>query len=76
MNDKLVVRVGGGYMSYDEFLETYGRQEMDKVIILKAKGSFLPPQMSPNARASMNIPSCGCRRNQLSHQPFLYAFKI
>jgi len=31
MNDKLVVRVGGGYMRIDEFLATYGQQELDKL---------------------------------------------
>ena len=31
MNDKLVVRVGGGYMKIDEFLATYGQQELDKL---------------------------------------------
>jgi len=31
MNDKLVVRVGGGYMLIDEFLATYGQQELDKL---------------------------------------------
>jgi len=31
MNDKLVVRVGGGYMLIDEFLQTYGQQELEKI---------------------------------------------
>lgn len=31
MNGKLVVRVGGGYMLIDEFLATYGQQELDKI---------------------------------------------
>ena len=31
MNDKLVVRVGGGYMRIDEFLATYGQAELDKL---------------------------------------------
>ena len=30
MNDKLVIRVGGGYMVINEFLETYGTSEMEK----------------------------------------------
>lgn len=30
INDKLVIRVGGGYMSADEFIETYGPMEMLK----------------------------------------------
>jgi len=30
MNGKLVIRVGGGYMSIDEFMKHYGMQEMQK----------------------------------------------
>ena len=36
INGKLVIRVGGGYMSADEFIEQYGRIEMLK--IMKAEG--------------------------------------
>jgi hypothetical protein len=32
INGKLVVRVGGGYMSADEFIEQYGRIEMLKMM--------------------------------------------
>ena len=32
INGKLVIRVGGGYMSADEFIEQYGRQEMMKMM--------------------------------------------
>lgn len=31
INGKLVIRVGGGYMSAEEFIETYGRVEMMKM---------------------------------------------
>jgi hypothetical protein len=31
MNDKLVIRVGGGFMLIDEFLATYGQQEYEKL---------------------------------------------
>ena len=31
MNEKLVIRVGGGFMLIDEFLPTYGQQELDKI---------------------------------------------
>lgn len=34
INGKLVIRVGGGYMSVDEFIETYAKQEMAKMIKL------------------------------------------
>ena len=50
MNDKLVVRVGGGYMLIDEFLATYGRQEMDKLEAIARSGnggSFKTSAMSP-----------------------------
>jgi len=30
MNGKLVIRVGGGYMSIDEFMKHYGMQDMQK----------------------------------------------
>jgi hypothetical protein len=32
INGKLVIRVGGGYMSADEFIEQYGKMEMMKMI--------------------------------------------
>lgn len=31
MNGKLVVRVGGGYMVIEEFVDTYHDQELDKI---------------------------------------------
>ena len=31
MNEKLVIRVGGGFMLIEEFLPTYGQQELDKI---------------------------------------------
>jgi hypothetical protein len=31
MNNKLVVRVGGGFMGIDEFIHTYGAQELQKI---------------------------------------------
>jgi len=32
INGKLVIRVGGGYMSVDEFIEQYGKIEMLKMV--------------------------------------------
>lgn len=32
INSKLVIRVGGGYMSVDEFIEQYGKIEMLKML--------------------------------------------
>lgn len=50
MNDKLVIRVGGGYMVIDEFLQTYGTMEMEKI---EGKNAAKPAQAtgrgSPNA---------------------------
>lgn len=31
MNNKLVVRVGGGFMGIDEFINTYGESELQKL---------------------------------------------
>jgi len=36
INGKLVVRVGGGYMSVDEFIDQYGKIELLK--LMKAEG--------------------------------------
>jgi len=38
LNQKLVIKVGGGYMGIQEFLETYGQSELDKMAALAAKG--------------------------------------
>lgn len=32
INNRLVIRVGGGYTSVDEFIEQYGRMELMKMI--------------------------------------------
>ena len=32
INNKLVIRVGGGYMNVDEFIDQYGRIEMTKML--------------------------------------------
>jgi hypothetical protein len=47
INGKLVVRVGGGYMSADEFIEQYG-----KIELLKAMKDSGDPNFA-NARASL-----------------------
>lgn len=54
MNDKLVIRVGGGFMLIDEFLTTYGQQELDKFIAAQNKGnsSFNQGMGSPARRSS------------------------
>lgn len=40
MNMKLVVRVGGGYMSFAEFIETYAHVELNKINELKSQGNW------------------------------------
>ncbi len=55
MTDKLVIRVGGGYMLIDEFLATYGQQGLDKLQASadNNRGSFTTHNMgSPNRRGS------------------------
>lgn len=54
MNDKLVVRVGGGYMRIDEFLATYGQQELDKLQAQLANnpGASFQAMQSPNRKSS------------------------
>lgn len=54
MNDKLVIRVGGGFMLIDEFLNTYGQQELDKFIAAQNKGnsSFNQGMGSPSRKGS------------------------
>ena len=55
MNDKLVIRVGGGYMLIDEFLATYGQQELDKMMAMQNNTGY-------NALA-MGSPKNGGRRS-------------
>ncbi|CAI2359822.1 unnamed protein product [Moneuplotes crassus] len=38
MNGNLVVKVGGGFMSIEEFIEAYGESELEKVKNRRAKG--------------------------------------
>lgn len=40
MNGKLVIRVGGGYMSIEEFIATYGDFEVQKIQQMIEKGTF------------------------------------
>jgi hypothetical protein len=59
LNNKLVVRVGGGYMSFTEFIDTYALAELKKINELQASGDwdlekFVQGQMdseSPNKGA-------------------------
>jgi hypothetical protein len=58
MNDKLVVRVGGGFMLIDEFLNTYGRQELEKITLLAERGSFNAQSTTP-INSGMRSPNGG-----------------
>lgn len=52
LNDKLVIRVGGGYMLIDEFLATYGQQELDKITQGAKRGQIVQNMGSPTRRGS------------------------
>ena len=56
MNDKLVVRVGGGYMRIDEFLATYGQQELDKLQAqLAGNGGNFQAMQSPTRKSNTGM---------------------
>ena len=38
MNGQLVVRVGGGYMGINEFIDAYGQSEYEKMEARRSKG--------------------------------------
>ena len=40
LNNKLVVRVGGGFMSFSEFIDTYALVELKKINELQASGDW------------------------------------
>ena len=60
LNNKLVVRVGGGFMSFTEFIDTYAVVELKKIHDLQAQGDWdlekfiqgVIDQESPNKRKS------------------------
>jgi len=55
MNGKLVIRVGGGYMSIEEFIAQYAEPELIKVNQLKEKG--LSPWDDPEYQGGVNSPN-------------------
>ena len=58
INNKLVIRVGGGYMSADEFIEQYGKIEMMKMQKAMDKadgGSPTRKGQMPNPNAAMGM---------------------
>ena len=58
LNNKLVVRVGGGFMSFTEFIDTYAMVELKKINELQAQGNWdleqfisgVIDQESPNSK--------------------------
>ena len=40
LNSRLVVRVGGGYMSFTEFADTYAIVELNKILKLEEDGNW------------------------------------
>jgi len=40
MNQKLVVRVGGGYMSFSEFIDMHSLPELKKINELQSNGNW------------------------------------
>lgn len=40
VNDRLVIRVGGGFMNVEEFIEQYGKIEMLKLMKAEEKTKF------------------------------------
>jgi hypothetical protein len=65
MNGKLFVRVGGGYLSIDEYIQTYGEKELKKQKMkemeeMNSVSGFQTSKSSPSkmavkvARASLN----------------------
>jgi hypothetical protein len=53
INGKLVVRVGGGYMGIEEFIMTYGKQEVDKAGLIKN----LEEQVKANGNSNFSAAS-------------------
>jgi hypothetical protein len=51
INGKLVIRVGGGYMGADEFIQQYGPMEMAKV--MEANGESIDLGNGKSARMSV-----------------------
>jgi hypothetical protein len=70
INGKLVIRVGGGYMSADEFIEQYGQIEMLKM--MKAQGDIEGVEMfskksNDKNSDSMNDMKQSMRKSMLSN---------
>jgi chromosome segregation ATPase len=60
MNGNLVVRVGGGYMSIDEFIEAYGQSELDRINDKRARG-LDPFELTGSSRSPSGSPGKGTK---------------
>lgn len=54
VNDRLVIRVGGGFMNVEEFIEQYGKLEMLK--LMKAEEKIKNDLESPGLSQTNNKP--------------------
>ena len=66
MNGRLVIRVGGGYMVIDEFIETYAEAELKKMDARKAKGLDAVPDISDMSPSNRSFGSSGGRASPKS----------
>jgi chromosome segregation ATPase len=57
MNGRLVIRVGGGYMIIDEFIETYAEVELKKMESRRARGLEAIPDVSDNSPSNRSYGS-------------------
>lgn len=55
INGKLVIRVGGGYMAAEEFINQYGPMEMAKMMEASGQKVFTGGKQSATGRASVRI---------------------
>ena len=67
MQGRLVVRVGGGFMSVDEFLSQYSDMEFQKVQAMIENGSFNLQEYEDNLEDTMSPPTRG--RKSVSRSP-------
>ena len=66
MNGRLVIRVGGGYMVIDEFIETYAEAELKKMDARRAKGLDAVPDISDMSPSNRSFGSPGSRTSPKS----------
>lgn len=69
VNGKLLVRVGGGYMSADEFIEQYGSIELAKTVKQGELPEFIHPRLSIGKVASLGRLSAGSPRPTQAPMP-------